>query len=115
MSKLPLYRKKIEHVYTKVVLDMSNMSSIDEYMEAVRMFNSYDSFIIHTPSSRNSYEDLLQYTDAIKEHTDMLKRYIDIRKKGFSDDHLATEIGLFVLHLNQTLLGVRPNKKHKKE
>ena len=92
------------------------MSKIKEYTEAVRKFNAHESFMIHLPVSWNRFQELVEYTVAVKEHTALLKRYIKIRNQGYSDDHLATEIGLFVLHLNQTTLGVEgSNEKKKKE
>jgi hypothetical protein len=91
------------------------MSTIEEYTESVRKFNAYDSFVIHLPVTWNKFRELVEYTEAVKEHTELLKRYLMIRNQGYSDDHLATEIGLFVLHLNQTTLGVeRTNEKKKK-
>lgn len=95
---------------------MASTTQIEEYTEAVRKFNAYDSFVIHLPVSWTKFGELVEYTEAIKEHTKLLNRYMNIRKQGYSDDHLATEIGLFVLHLNQTTLGVEgSNEKKKKE
>lgn len=72
-----------------------------KYIHAVKKFNAFNGFEINLSDNTEIYPHLIQYTDEVVEHTKMLERYHAIREQGFSDDHLATEIGLFVLHLNK--------------
>ena len=78
-----------------------------EYLNAILAFNKKGSFTIYTPSEF-VIDKLIPYTNQIVEKTHDLERYEQVREKGFSDDHLATEIGLFVLHLNQITKGTKP-------
>ena len=77
------------------------------YFNAILEFNKKGSFTICTPSEF-VINKLIPYTNEVVEKTSDLERYEQVRKKGFSDDHLATEIGLFVLHLNQITKGIKP-------
>ena len=76
------------------------------YMNAIKTFNNKGSFIISEPTHHIICK-LIPYTNEVIEKTVDLERYENLRKKGYSDDHLATEIGLFVLHINQITKGVK--------
>lgn len=78
-----------------------------KYLNAIIAFNKKGPFTICTPSDF-VIDKLIPYTNAITEKTNDLERYEDVRRKGIIDDHLATEINLFVLHINQLTKGVKP-------
>ena len=80
---------------------------MQEYLNAILTFNNKGSFTICEPSEY-IIKKLIPYTNEVIEKTADLERYEQVRKKGFSDDHLATEIGLFVLHINQITKGIKP-------
>lgn len=84
------------------------MTPRESYLKAVETFNSKGTFTICFPGDA-VIDKVVPYTDEIYEKLNDLERYENIRKQGFSDDHLATEIGLFVLHLNQVTLNIKDN------
>lgn len=84
------------------------MTPRESYLKAVETFNSKGTFTICFPGDA-VIDKVVPYTDEIYEKVNDLERYENIRKQGFSDDHLATEIGLFVLHLNQVTLNIKDN------
>ena len=81
------------------------MTPQQQYLQAIDDFNTMSDFKIIYPSE-NVIHKLIKYTSEIHEKMKDLDIYESIRKRGYSDDHLATEIGLFVLHLNQQTLNV---------
>ena len=82
------------------------MTPREAYLKVVETFNSKGTFTICFPGDA-VIDKVVPYTDEIYEKLSDLERYENVRKQGFSDDHLATEIGLFVLHLNQVTLNVK--------
>lgn len=81
------------------------MTPQQQYLQAIDDFNTMSDFKIIYPSEI-VIQKLIKYTSEIHEKMKDLDIYESIRKRGYSDDHLATEIGLFVLHLNQQTLNV---------
>lgn len=71
-----------------------------EYIERVKIFNSYNFDKIIIPNNDSILKNLLQYTNDVIYHTELLQRYEDTLKKGYVDHRLETEIGLFVYDLN---------------
>lgn len=81
-----------------------------EYMDAITRFNDMGTFIIEKPKPDDHH--IFSYEKEVREKIHDLLRYESIREKGYSDDHLATEIGLFVLHLNRETLNIMsPRRK----
>ncbi len=76
------------------------------YIDTIDIFNKISGFTISQPKNDDINNKLEPYTQKIQELIKDLKRYESIRSKGFSDDHLATEIGLFVMHINQISNGI---------
>jgi hypothetical protein len=85
-------------------------------MNAVEEFNAKSGFRIIMPLDNNkdnknyahAYAMILNESkDDIQEMTRALERYEAIRARGYSDDHLASEIGSFVLDLNQKIKQLR--------
>tara|TARA_Y100000389_G_C17413522_1_gene492320 strand:- start:355 stop:624 length:270 start_codon:yes stop_codon:yes gene_type:complete len=76
------------------------------YLNTIDIFNKISGFRILKPINDDITKKLEPYTCKIKELIKDLERYEYIRSKGFSDDHLATEIGLFVMHINQISNGI---------
>tara|TARA_Y100000389_G_C17376350_1_gene471864 strand:- start:51 stop:302 length:252 start_codon:yes stop_codon:yes gene_type:complete len=76
-----------------------------EFVTAATRFNSLSDFklVIQNPHSVGKME---RFTEELLQMTKKLEEYVSIRERGYSDDHLATEIGQFVLHLNQVALNV---------
>lgn len=72
-----------------------------EYIERVKIFNSYNFDKIIIPSNANTLKKLSQYKHDVIYHTELLQRYELTLKKGFVDYRLETEIGLFVYDLNK--------------
>ena len=83
--------------------------SVSSYQKAVEEFNEISGFVITLPKIQRVYDKLIPFIADIKEKKIDLLRYEDIRKQGYSDDHLATQIGSFVLHLNQITNEVKIN------
>lgn len=73
----------------------------EEYVHTVKRFNSFNGFKILLPHNEDRYTALIPYTETINNLIKDVIRYESIRKQGFSDDHLATEIGLVVFEINQ--------------
>lgn len=84
--------------------------STNDLNEAIRDFNRLSGFVIMDTSSVSNRERLAPLAAKIRAQIPALARYQAIRERGFSDDHLATEIGLFVLHINQVICGVMDAK-----
>ena len=77
-------------------------TAMDSYIDAVKRFNTINGFEIKLPDNADKYEKLVPlYLDKIFELIEENIRYQDIRNEGFSDDHLATEIGLMVYEINR--------------
>ena len=76
------------------------------YLDTIDIFNKISGFRILQPKNDEIKNKLEPYTRKIQELIKDLERYESIRSKGFSDDHLATEIGLFVMHINQISNGI---------
>jgi len=74
----------------------------DAYIDAVKRFNAINGFEIKLPENDDMYEILVPlYFDKILELIEENIRYEAVRNEGFSDDHLATEIGLMVYEINR--------------
>lgn len=74
----------------------------DLYIDAVKRFNTINGFEIKLPKNNELYETLVPlYLDKILELVEENIRYQGIRNEGFSDDHLAAEIGLMVYEINR--------------
>lgn len=73
----------------------------EAYVRAVNRFNSINGFEILLPREEDRYAALTTYTETINNLIKDVIRYENIRKQGFSDDHLATEIGLVVFEINE--------------
>ena len=74
----------------------------NSYIDAVKRFNTINGFEIKLPENDELYETLVPlYLDKILELIEENIRYQGIRNEGFSDDHLATEIGLMVYEINR--------------
>ena len=84
-----------------------NTRSIWEYKNLVSEFNSLSGFIIQLPKNERVFESLIPFIDELGQMKLRLIEYERIRNRGYSDDHLATEIGSFVLRLNQITNEVR--------
>lgn len=80
--------------------------STNDLNEAIRDFNRMSGFVIMDPSSASDPKRLEGLAPKVRAQIPALARYQTIRKRGYSDDHLATEIGLFVMHINQVITGV---------
>ena len=77
-------------------------STKNYYIDAVTRFNAINGFEIKLPENDELYETLVPlYLDKILELIEENIRYQGIRNEGFSDDHLATEIGLMVYEINR--------------
>lgn len=77
-------------------------TAMDSYIDAVKRFNTINGFEIKLPDNDDKYEKLVPlYLDKIFELIEENIRYQGIRNEGFSDDHLATEIGLMVYEINR--------------
>ena len=77
-------------------------TSKDLYIDAVKRFNTINGFEIKLPDNDDKYETLVSlYLDKILELIEENIRYEGVRNEGFSDDHLATEIGLMVYEINR--------------
>ena len=78
------------------------MTNKDSYIDAVKRFNTINGFEIKLPKNNDLYETLVPlYLDKISELIEENIRYEAVRNEGFSDDHLATEIGLMVYEINK--------------
>lgn len=77
-----------------------------EYIKAITKFNNVSSFKICVPSVF-VLDRLKLYTSQVYDLTKDAVRYESLLKEGHVDDRLSTEIGLFVLHLNQLTKGVK--------
>lgn len=75
------------------------------YLETIQRFNEKSGFQILEPENDLIKQKLESYTYKIEQLIKDLEIYESIRSKGFSDDHLATEIGLFVMHINKISKG----------
>ena len=74
----------------------------DLYIDAVKRFNTINGFEIKLPKNNELYETLVPlYLDTILELIEENIRYEGVRNEGYSDDHLATEIGLMVYEINR--------------
>lgn len=84
------------------------MASTDSsrFVSLVEEFNKLSNFCIIAPSTPETLVRVAPFADKVSEVIKSLERYHSIRKRGYSDDHLATEIGLFVLHINQVINNV---------
>lgn len=76
-----------------------------ELIEAIHDFNQMSGFVIADPSSVSEKARLDGLAPKVRAHIPALARYQAIRERGYSDDHLATEIGLFVIHINRVIVG----------
>lgn len=72
-------------------------------MNVIDEFNSKNRFQINTPPAKYLPMLLNEYEDEIKGKIRDLERYEGIRFRGYSEDHLASEIGSFVLELNKII------------
>jgi hypothetical protein len=77
-------------------------------MNVIEAFNSKSGFQITIPSAKHLPMFLNNSTvvDDIQEMIRALDRYKATRDRGYSDDHLASEIGSFVLELNQKISSI---------
>lgn len=76
--------------------------SKEDYINAVKGFNSLESFHIVLPDDEQLYDQLAKYyTDNIKNITDLLETYETYRKKGMVDNDISTRLCAFVVHINQ--------------
>jgi hypothetical protein len=76
-------------------------------MNAIEEFNTKSGFRIIMPLDNKDLTMILnQSKDDIQEMTRASERYEAVRARGYSDDHLASEIGSFVLNLNQRILSL---------
>jgi hypothetical protein len=73
----------------------------EAYVRAVKRFNSFNGFEILLPLNEERYTSLIPYTETVNNLINDVRRYEIIRRQGFSDDHLATEIGLVVFEINR--------------
>lgn len=80
---------------------------MSSYLDAIREFNKLSGFQLVIPENEDIVTRLEPYVEKVRERIVDVQKYESIRKRGFSDDHLATEIGLFVMHLNQISRGVK--------
>tara|TARA_Y100000389_G_scaffold198753_1_gene235830 strand:+ start:5078 stop:5332 length:255 start_codon:yes stop_codon:yes gene_type:complete len=83
------------------------MFTKQDYLDVVHTFNKYNGFKIVLPKHDHVYDTLVPYTTELLNLIKDVDRYENIRKQGFSDDHLATEIGLTVLHINKISNGIK--------
>jgi hypothetical protein len=83
------------------------MSTKQDYLNVVHTFNAYNGFKIVLPKHDHVYDTLVPYTAELLNLIKDVDRYENIRKQGFSDDHLATEIGLTVLQINKISNGIK--------
>lgn len=77
-----------------------------DLIEAIRDFNKMSGFVIMDPSNASDPKRLEGLAQKVCAQIPALARYQATRERGYSDDHLATEIGLFVMHINQVITGV---------
>ena len=76
-------------------------------MNAIEEFNTKSGFRIIMPLDNKDLTIILNESkDDIQEMTRASERYEAVRARGYSDDHLASEIGSFVLDLNQRILSL---------
>lgn len=85
----------------------NNMFTKQDYLNVVHTFNAYNGFKIVLPKHDHVYDTLVSYTAELLDLIKDVDRYENIREQGFSDDHLATEIGLTVLHINKISNGIK--------
>lgn len=73
-----------------------------DYVRAVEEFNSVKSFNIILPKSNDMYKLLAEkFTDQIKIAKEHLEKYESLRKAGYVDRMISTELCNFVVHINQ--------------
>jgi len=78
------------------------MDNKQTYINTVNRFNTINGFEIVLPKSDEMYEKLVPlYLEIIDRLIIENTLYEKVRKKRFSDDHLATEIGLMVYEINR--------------
>ena len=78
------------------------MDNKQTYINTVNRFNTINGFEIVLPKSDEMYEKLVPlYLEIIDRLIIENTLYEKVRKKRFSDDHLATEIGLMVYKINR--------------
>lgn len=75
--------------------------SKENYINIVRQFNDVSELKLLLPQSDDLYEKMIPYTRIIEELINDVKRFNFMVKKGFYPEHLATEIGLTVLDINE--------------
>lgn len=85
---------------------MASTTDTNHFLSLVEKFNSISNFRIIEPSTPDTLARVTPFVDKVSAVIKSLERYQSIRDKGYSDDHLATEIGLFVLHINQVINNV---------
>ena len=85
---------------------MASTTDTNQFISLVEKFNSISNFRIIEPSTPDTLARVSPFADKVSAVIKSLERYQSIRNKGYSDDHLATEIGLFVLHINQVINNV---------
>ena len=78
------------------------MDNKQSYIDVVNRFNAINGFEIVLPKSDEMYKKLAPlYLETIERLIIENTMYEKIRTKNFSDDHLATEIGLMVYKINR--------------
>ena len=78
------------------------MDNKQTYIDTVTRFNAINGFEIVLPKSDEMYEKLVPlYLEIIERLIIENTLYEKVRNEGFSDDHLATEIGLMVYEINR--------------
>lgn len=77
------------------------------YIDIVNEFNTISGFEILLPESETVLKQLQPYASKIKERIGDLKKYQQLLLQGVIDEHLAVELCLFVMHVNQVSLGIR--------
>ena len=76
-----------------------------EFVTAATRFNDLSDFKLVIPPQQ-SVRRMECFTEELLQMTKKLEEYVSIRERGYSDEYLATEIGQFVMHLNQVALNV---------